>query len=90
MNRLYNYQKLFTFDQVLDFDYVLYKWALENTSIFTLDSKLGTCKISIKNFFGCELINLPTILNTIPFTSLFGKNENQFGRNEIQFGRNES
>ena len=27
---------------------------------------------------------------TIPFTSLFGKNENQFGRNEIQFGRNEN
>ena len=28
--------------------------------------------------------------NSIPFTSLFGKNENQFGRNENQFGTNEN
>ena len=27
--------------------------------------------------------------NSIPFTSLFGKNEIQYGRNEIQFGTNE-
>ena len=28
-------------------------------------------------------------MHTIPFTSLFGKNEIQFGRNEIEFDKNE-
>ena len=28
-------------------------------------------------------------ITSIPFTSLFGKNENQFGTNKIQFGTNE-
>ena len=29
-------------------------------------------------------------MQSIPFTSLFGKNENQFGINKIQFGTNEN
>ena len=38
---------------------------------------------------GHEVIKIDISENTIPFASLFGRNENQFGRNENQFGRNE-
>ena len=42
------------------------------------------------SFCNCD-INLEYIRKAIiPFTSLFGKNENQFGTNENQFGTNEN
>ena len=45
------------------------------------------CNVKHKMLFDLETENY---INTIPFTSLFGTNENQFGTNEIQFGTNEN
>ena len=61
------------------------------------EKKFNGVKQNLKNqcfvqcsFCNCD-INLESIRKAIiPFTSLFGKNENQFGTNEIQFGTNEN
>ena len=61
-------------------NFISFKKSFRSIFLFKLfiNESFVYCNYHKKNFF-----------NTIPFTSLFGKNGNQFGRNKIQFGTND-